>query len=204
MKNASRFSDAQHADSIEDSTDPYLSPAERALLCAAGDSEAITLQLFQCLHCGHAYRPGELTCPSCGAFFAAGGRTNKMAVDGPLALKNSPVGKAMVENRTPIIFDIGGVSIALPIAETLIIGRLSQAPGDPQPDVNLNAFDADLQGVSRQHLKLTRRGDLIYMTDLGSSNGTFLNGRPITSHRERILRHGDELCLGYLKIFVRF
>ncbi|MFN7974648.1 MAG: FHA domain-containing protein [Acidobacteriota bacterium] len=34
-------------------------------------------------------------------------------------------------------------------------------------------------GVSRRHLSLTRTGDLVVMRDLGSSNGTFVNGHRI-------------------------
>jgi pSer/pThr/pTyr-binding forkhead associated (FHA) protein len=102
------------------------------------------------------------------------------------------------------MFEIGGTCITLPNADTLVIGRLSKVANDPQPDVNLNAYGADICGVSRQHIKLIRRGDLTYVTDMGSSNGTFLNGRPITHQRERVLRNGDELQLGYLKVKVRF
>ena len=83
--------------------------------------------------------------------------------------------------------------MVLPVINTVVIGRLSELPGDARPDVNLNAFDAKEQGVSRQHAKIVRRRELIYISDLGSSNGTYLNGRPITGNYERILRNGDEL-----------
>ncbi len=47
--------------------------------------------------------------------------------------------------------------------------------------------------ISRQHL-LLEVGDALYVTDLGSRNGTLLNGRYL---RGRIaLRHADELTLG--------
>jgi hypothetical protein len=182
-------------------TEPRLSGAERAILHAA---YLESVNINTCPNCQHPFRPGELTCDACGVVLAEGGKTNKILIDDPLSPKKLPVGKAMVAEQTPIIFDINGTSIALPMADTLIVGRRSPVPDDPQPDVPLNAFGADQNGVSRRHVKLSRRGDLVYVTDLGSSNGTFLNGRPITHHRERILRSDDELQLGYLKLKIRF
>jgi pSer/pThr/pTyr-binding forkhead associated (FHA) protein len=38
--------------------------------------------------------------------------------------------------------------------------------------------------------------------DLGSSNGTYLNGRRINPHVEESLSHGDIVALGKLKIQV--
>ena len=39
----------------------------------------------------------------------------------------------------------------------------------------------DRQGVSRMHVKIVRVGDLVTAEDLGSRNGTFLNGVPVTA-----------------------
>ncbi len=47
--------------------------------------------------------------------------------------------------------------------------------------------------VSRDHVELVRRGDKYVLKDLGSSNGTFVNGRQI---REHDLASGDQLQLG--------
>ena len=47
--------------------------------------------------------------------------------------------------------------------------------------------------LSRRHCRLVRAGDEITLTDLGSLNGTFVNGVPV---RERQLAHGDRLRLG--------
>jgi len=47
--------------------------------------------------------------------------------------------------------------------------------------------------VSRAHAELVRRGDLYVLHDLGSSNGTYVNGQPTT---ERELVSGDQLQFG--------
>jgi signal transduction histidine kinase len=47
--------------------------------------------------------------------------------------------------------------------------------------------------VSRDHCQLHRRGDVYVLRDLGSSNGTFVNGRQV---KEYALASGDQLQLG--------
>lgn len=56
--------------------------------------------------------------------------------------------------------------------------------------------DLQLQdvGVSRTHSRLTRVGDQVFVEDLQSANGTFLNGERITVARQ--LSDGDKITLG--------
>ena len=51
--------------------------------------------------------------------------------------------------------------------------------------------------VSRNHALLVRRRDGLYIDDLGSLNGTYVNRRRIESHR---LADGDELQVGKYKL----
>lgn len=48
--------------------------------------------------------------------------------------------------------------------------------------------------VSRAHLRLEVRGSLVTAVDLGSTNGTFINGAPLQGSAE--LRHGDVIRIG--------
>jgi hypothetical protein len=50
--------------------------------------------------------------------------------------------------------------------------------------------------VSRRHAKLVRVGDDVYVEDLGSSNGTELNGEAIAGKGRIALTDGDRLGLG--------
>ena len=50
------------------------------------------------------------------------------------------------------------------------------------------------QRVSRRHARIRREGDALQLEDLGSSNGTFVNGRRI--HGAARLHHGDEVEIG--------
>ncbi len=51
--------------------------------------------------------------------------------------------------------------------------------------------------VSRNHALLVRRRDGLYIDDLGSLNGTYVNRRRIESHR---LEDGDEIQVGKYKL----
>lgn len=75
------------------------------------------------------------------------------------------------------------------------IGR--SAEGQPiLPDIDLAPYDAYNLGVSRLHASLKVQGANVQISDLGSSNGTRLNGQKIVPHVEYTLTHGDMVSLG--------
>jgi len=94
--------------------------------------------------------------------------------------------------------------VQVPVAEVITIGRISDIRDDARPDVDLSLFGAGDKGVSRKHIKIKRKNILVYVADLGSTNGTLLNGRRLIPNAERLLRNGDELQLGRLKLKVKF
>jgi pSer/pThr/pTyr-binding forkhead associated (FHA) protein len=53
--------------------------------------------------------------------------------------------------------------------------------------------------ASRRHAEIRRDGNDVVVVDLGSTNGTRVNGAPI---RERVLEDGDEIVIG--TTFLRF
>jgi hypothetical protein len=61
-----------------------------------------------------------------------------------------------------------------------------------------NDVVVDADGVSRVHAAFERFGDAWCVRDLGSRNGTFVNGGRIIG--ERALHSGDEIVLGRLRL----
>ena len=55
-------------------------------------------------------------------------------------------------------------------------------------------------GTSRLHAVIKRNGERITIMDLGSSNGTYVNGKRLTANAEQVLHHGDVVTFGKLKI----
>ena len=73
------------------------------------------------------------------------------------------------------------------IGETpLVVGRM------PECDVALS--DAN---VSRRHAEVRRQGTGFVVVDLGSTNGTRVNGAQV---KERLLNNGDEITVGATKL----
>lgn len=70
-------------------------------------------------------------------------------------------------------------SRVFPLKDTTVVGRSSEC------EIHLAVAH-----LSRRHAQLQVVDGLLYVKDLGSSNGTFLNGKPVTEAR---VRRGDEL-----------
>jgi len=68
------------------------------------------------------------------------------------------------------------------------------------PSLDLSAYNAYEKGVSRLHAKISFTDNQVISKDLGSANGTRLNGKKLTAHAEHSLKHGDILTLAKLKI----
>lgn len=81
----------------------------------------------------------------------------------------------------------------------IVLGRADPLR-DSRPDVDLTPYDAAQHGVSRRHARIVYRDNLLRLEDLNSMNGTFLNGMQLQRHDQRILRSGDHIQLGSLRI----
>jgi hypothetical protein len=71
-------------------------------------------------------------------------------------------------------------------------------------EIDLSPYGALDRGVSRIHAELSLVGDKIYITDLMSTNGTYLAGQRLKPNEAMLLRKGDELHIGRLPIQVLF
>ena len=58
----------------------------------------------------------------------------------------------------------------------------------------------DHRNVSRRHAEIRRRGPVVVLVDLDSTNGTIVNGRRV---REHPLADGDRITLGQQPSHVR-
>ncbi len=88
---------------------------------------------------------------------------------------------------------IDGISI-IPINASSVVAGSSEAV-----DIKL-----DNRFVSRRHFQVRFESDVFYISDLGSTNGTYLNGSKLDPNQEQILRDGDRVGLGVDEVLLIF
>jgi hypothetical protein len=150
--------------------------------------------VVHCPECGFVNGEGANYCQKCGAFLGdvtqAGGETTiSYTVDDDTGeFKPVDLERVAADGATLVIRSGGGrAGETFPLeGERLTIGR--------SPDAEVFLDDVT---VSRNHALLVRRRDGLYIDDLGSLNGTYVNRRRIESHR---LESGDELQVGKYKL----
>ncbi|HEU0023089.1 MAG TPA: FHA domain-containing protein [Thermoleophilaceae bacterium] len=148
---------------------------------------------MHCPECGFANAEGANYCQKCGAFLTEraekdGDTTEVYQVGETGELKPVDIEEVTGEGATLVIRSGGGRSgEAFPLGgERMTIGR------SPEAEVFLDDVT-----VSRNHALLVRRRDGLYIDDLGSLNGTYVNRRRIESHK---LQNADELQVGKYKL----
>ena len=103
--------------------------------------------------------------------------------DANIATSN-PVSVSSVQSLTGIAGALAGAQF--PLGKMLTLGR--------DPALCNVVFPPQTQGVSRRHCAVESRADGVYVMDLGSSYGTFLNGQQIEKNSWKKIT-GD-LCIG--------
>jgi len=80
-----------------------------------------------------------------------------------------------------------------------VLGRLDATRG-VFPDVDLTPDGGLEGGVSRRHARIQRQRTQFFIEDLGSANGTFLNGQRLTPYLPHPLHDSDELQIGRIRL----
>ena len=163
-----------------------------------------------CSNCKHTNLDGAMFCAECGAQLI--GRENLITQN----ITTKQFEDAKKEKPAPSevfqpfegsdawgslhLLDTGQV-LPLSLRNEFTMGRISE--GQPiMPDIDLSPYHAYAAGVSRLHGVIKRDGNKVIFMDLGSANGTYINGKRLTPNVEQALNHGDIIALGKLKMQV--
>ncbi len=112
--------------------------------------------------------------------------TKAPAVDSPATSPAAATGRLTAPS---------GQSFPLSTSGDTTIGRYD-ASTKTSPEVDLGELDQK-KTTSRRHARITRRDDRFFLQeDVGTSNGTFLNGTRIQPGVEQELSDGDQLRFG--------
>src|SRR5438270_13338937 len=126
-----------------------------------------------CQQCGTENAPGDKFCEHCGAPLASG---PAMDDGGAATMVGAPPSSAtLVRTDDP--------SQTFQLGNRVVVGRLDSC------DITVND-----KSVSREHARLSQLPGGYVVEDLGSTNGTLVNGERITE--PVILRLGDSVTFG--------
>jgi pSer/pThr/pTyr-binding forkhead associated (FHA) protein len=145
-----------------------------------------------CPECGFVNPEGANYCQKCGAFLGGPSEeptTMTYTVDDTGEMQPIDIDQVVEREGAALVIRAGGgrAGESFTIAEDRVsIGR--------SPDAGVFLDDVT---VSRNHALLVRRRDGLYIDDLGSLNGTYVNRRRIESH---LLADGDEIQVGKYKL----
>jgi len=161
-----------------------------------------------CPNCQHKEMSGAIYCSKCGAqLIDMTIATHKIhtaearQVAQRDAGRTQPPPPAHLQSWISLYMIESGQILPLADRTEFTLGR--SAEGQPiVPDVDLSPQNAYANGVSRLHAVLKLIQEQIVIMDLGSSNGTYLNGSRLPPYVETPVVHGDVVYLGKLKIQV--
>lgn len=165
--------------------------------------------MIKCPSCQKKHPPNTLFCDECGAYLAAEAdkRTDPLAVSEVDWMEEQDIAAAppspSPDKSTALKLTIrdSGRLVEFPLTKEINIGRLDAASAT-FPDVDLTVDGGLEKGVSRRHARITRQGEELFIEDLGSVNGTFLNGKRLTPYLPHPLQSGDEIRLGTMVLRV--
>ncbi len=168
--------------------------------------------MIRCPNCSSQAVAGALFCDVCGSRLRADMDPDQTrvvhSIDQPPSESPEVDPDAEVQPTSTGADDPGLITLhfvetgqVLPLSgsEEFTLGRVSA--GQPLiPEVDLGPYNAYELGVSRLHAVIGIEDDQVRITDLGSANGTRVNGVRIPPHTHHELVHGDLITLGSLKI----
>lgn len=168
--------------------------------------------MILCPNCHNKELPGAYFCSECGTQLMSLEFLNtRMISKPPEGINGADLGSNSFQTRKVIqkqkdpnislhLVESGKV-IHLSDKKDFTLGRAVEGQSI-LPEVDLSPYDAFSQGVSRMHVSLRIMNGDVYAMDLGSSNGTKINGQKIVPHVEYSISHGDLITLGRLKVQV--
>ncbi|MBC7250256.1 MAG: protein kinase [Anaerolineae bacterium] len=156
---------------------------------AATPSLPPSVRLGPCPHCGATINLLRAYCSCCGA----------PVVSSTPSLEGEGLSSTAPSAYPQGYLIVGETNIPLPSKEEIIVGR-ADPPNNIFPDLDLLPYGGDRAGISRHHARLTWAAGQWFITDLGSTNGTFVNKQQLVRGEKVPLHDGDWIWLGRMEL----
>lgn len=158
--------------------------------------------MISCNTCKKTLVTGSLYCSECGApLINLNERSRESRSTEQERVNQAQPGEDQIPTKSVVslhIVDYGQI-ISLTGRQEFTLGRVSGSQS-VLPDIDLAPYDAYDKGTSRLHASIKLDGQFVSIIDLGSVNGTYLNGKSIPVHEPQALTNGDMISLGELKV----
>lgn len=159
---------------------------------------------INCPSCGLEQEQNDLFCSNCGTKLVSTDKLRTIAMDvgGSITNKLDPSGSLLIpitKARLNLHIIRSGQILPLSGPADYIVGRVSEGQSI-LPDVNLEPYAAYESGVSRLHARIRIEDHAMWITDLGSANGTRINNEKLTPHRSYPLGNKDIVRFGRLSV----
>ncbi len=109
----------------------------------------------------------------------------------------------LVPNTIAIYVEESDTPLVIEVKDQILLGRYTVG-GPSQPHVDLSPYGAYTKGVSRLHAVIRREAGSLFVEDLGSTNGSWLNNTRLIPFSARTLQAGDLVQLSQLQLTVYF
>ena len=166
--------------------------------------------MIKCPFCQTPHVDNTLFCSECGTYLLEDDKrgtdplgTSEIGWVGDAA--DDPDAQSRFQGTGPLAIrlNVGDKKreLEIPLNKAIHMGRLDPA-SDVFPEIDLTDDGGLEKGVSRRHARILKREGTVVVEDLGSINGTFINGKRLAPYLPEVLSDGDSLQLGRLLIDV--
>ena len=166
-----------------------------------------------CPVCKYLIEPNTVICPKCGANLVEAhvSRSTTVQLDETEARQlagETAIDESLLPEKGMAIYTFKDPKILLATHEgnEFILGRRTGKTGRLSESdlIDLGPFNGFELGTSRRHALITQKGKGYEITDLESTNGTWLNGERLVPNSPYEVKNGSLLRLGKMLLYIVF
>jgi hypothetical protein len=157
--------------------------------------------MIKCPFCESVYPENTLFCEECGSYLTLSGDQTTESLGEQMAAEAEQGQSSSIAFSTLVLSIQDGGCVELPLSKEVVLGRLD-ASRAVFPDMDLTIEEGMEKGVSRRHARISRQGPQVFIEDLGSLNGTYLNAHRLIPEMPYPIKDGDQIQLGKLVLTV--
>jgi hypothetical protein len=170
--------------------------------------------VIQCQVCRITYVTNTIFCPECGQYLLSREQigTDPIEVE-QIRWQGEADDSQLKDMEMPLARPVTiylriGQDEKVRILEISLVKPIRLGRSDPMedifPEVDLTDDGGKEHGVSREHACIFQRDNAVEVEDMGSTNGTLLNGERLAPYISRSMKDGDQIQMGKLLIEVSF